>query len=239
MSLFTETLLISLCMIGLSALSLLSPYVRKQSKLLYLMGTGGLSGILIFHLLPDLKHMGGNRSLGYAGIVWAIYSLFHFLHLRNHKNGGSGHDHSKHNITFFLISMISHCLASGMLLAISETFSIGIRHSIFGALLFHKIYESLTVASVLIEKQSSRAKAIASISVYSISLPIGVILTSQYREVLTPEIAIFATSLAAGTLLGCLIFDFLIPSFHRLQNRGAAIGWILAGLFTSQLIMRM
>ena len=226
-------------MITLSALSLLSPLVRKQSKFLYLLGTGALSGILLFHLLPDLLHMGGNKSLWYAGIVWAIYSLFHLLHLRNHKSTLADHDHPHENMTFFLTSMIAHCLASGMLLVISETFSIGIRHTIFGALLFHKIYESLTVASVLIEKQSSRAKAIFSISLYSASLPIGVILTSQYREILTPQIAILATSLAAGTLLGCLIFDFLLPSFHRLQNRWSAIGWIMTGLFTSHLIMRM
>src|ERR1700747_1333319 len=111
MGLLTETLLISACMIGLSALSVFSPQVRKQSKLLYLLGTGALAGILLFHLLPDLLHMGGHKSLWYVGIGWAVYSLFHLLHLRSHKK--AGHDHSHENMGFFLASMIAHCLASG------------------------------------------------------------------------------------------------------------------------------
>ena len=70
---------------------------------------------------------------------------------------------------------------------------------------------------------------------YSLSLPLGVILTYGFQ--LTPFMAMLVTSLAAGTLMGCLIFDFLIPSIVQMKNRWADIGWIFAGRCLAQLMM--
>ncbi len=241
MSLLLETTIISLCMIVLSALPLFSTSLRRYSKLFYLLGTGALAGILLFDLLPDLFEMGGKESLIGVGIVWIAYSLFHLVHLKYHKKHDDqihAHGHSHGNLNIFLASMISHCIASGILLVVSLGYSESLNHTVFWALLAHKAYESLTVSSVLIEREKSRAKAIFSVSLYALSLPLGVLLTFLFRGLLTPSVAMLATSLAAGTLLGCLIFDFLLPSMHQVRNRWAAMGWITLGLMTTQLLLK-
>ena len=232
LNLLTETLIISAGMVGVSAIPLYSHTVRKFSNLFYLLGTGALAGILFFDLLPDLFELGGSRSIWGVGLVCLIYSLIHIFQ-KNHSHHGNG------NSAFFLTSMISHCFASGILLVTSAEFSTGLNRSIFLALLAHKLYESLTVSSVLIEKQKSRSKSIFSILLYSISLPLGVILTYLFKSHLTPAIALLATSLAAGTLLGCLIFDFLIPSLPQIRHRWSTIGWIILGLLSAQFLLKV
>ena len=72
----------------------------------------------------------------------------------------------------------------------------------------------------------------------TLSFPAGVVLTLAYRSVFTQSIALVATSLAVGSLLGCLMFDFLIPSVSQIRNRRYDLGWIAAGLILTQFVMR-
>lgn len=234
MTLLIETLTISVSMMLLSGLPLFSRTIRSYSKLFFLLGTGALSGILLFDLLPDLFEMGGSASLWGVGVVWTIYSLLHMSHLGHHK---SSDEHPKHT-HFFLASMSGHCLASGILLVVSGGLAGGINRTVFLALLSHKAYEALTVSTILLERQNSRQKAILSIALYSLSLPLGVILTYGFRSVITPSVALIATSLAAGTLLGCLFFDFFLPSLSHLKTRRLDFGWIVVGVALTQLMMR-
>lgn len=240
-----ETLLISGIMLILSALPLFSERVRRHAKLFFLLGTGALTGLLLFDLLPDLVEMGGRSSLLGAGIVWAIYSLLHLSHVRYHKLEGQSetqhvHHHHGHggSLFFFLASMISHCVASGMLLVLSDGLANQINRTVFLALLAHKGYEALTVSSIMIERQKSRSKALVSLGLYSLSLPAGVIVTLCFRSVFTQSIALVATSLAVGSLLGCLMFDFLIPSFSAIRTRRYDVAWVAVGLLLTQLVMR-
>jgi zinc transporter ZupT len=241
MSLLTETLIISACMILLSGLPLFSRRLREHSRFFFLLGTGALSGILLFDLIPDLFEMGGSQSLWGVGAVWALYSILHLTHLKHHKDPDAPEAlvHHHHGpSSFFLVSMVGHCLASGILLVASEGLAGGLNRTVFLALLSHKAYEALTVSSILIEREGSRAKAAVSIAIYSISLPVGVALTYYFRSVLTPSIAMIATSLAAGTLLGCLIYDFILPSLVYLKARRRDAAWILIGLILTQFMMR-
>jgi zinc transporter ZupT len=254
MNLLTETLIISLGMAMVSCIPLYSKTLRKYSGLFYLLGTGALAGILFFDLVPDLYELGGMSAMAYIGVVWFLYSLIHIFQMKHHQHEVSSgaaetlaHDHenelahSHHgngSSVFFLLSMIAHCFASGMLLVTSAEFSTGLNRSIFLALLAHKLYESLTVSSVLIEKQKSEKKSMISILIYSASLPAGVGLTYLFRTDLTPPIALLATSLAAGTLLGCLIFDFFLPSLGQIRKSWKAMGWIAIGLISAQFLMK-
>ncbi len=220
-----------------SGMPMLSKRVRDRSKLFFLFGTGALTGILCFDLLPDLFGIGGISSLWSVGVVWLLYSLLHFSHLGHHHQGGEPHSHQDHSVTFFLTSMVFHCLASGVLLVASAGFSGSLNRTVFIALLSHKAYESLTVSSVLVEKQKSRLSALISILAYSLSLPAGVILTLVFRASLSPKVALVAMSLAAGTLLGCLIFDFLLPTLGHLKTRRMDFGWILLGMGLTELAL--
>ncbi|MDR3608345.1 MAG: hypothetical protein P4M08_13325 [Oligoflexia bacterium] len=233
MTLLVETLIISVLMAALSALPLLSKTVRRYSKLFFLLGTGALAGLLAFDLLPDLFEMGGTSSLWWVGLVWIAYSFFHLSHLGHHAS----REHSGVPI-FFLASMISHCLASGLLLVASEGLTSGIHRTVFFALLAHKTYEALTVSSVLMEREKSRRHSIFSITAYALALPAGVLAALSFRSALTPSVALIATSLAAGTLLGCLIFDFLLPSYFHLKERKQNLAWIILGLALTQIAMR-
>lgn len=244
MNLFVETLTISACMTVLGALPLFSKRIQKYSKLFFLLGTGALSGILFFDLLPDIFKMGGTPSLWGVGIIWGIYSLLHLSHLRHHqddhkKDEVHHHDHTNHHKSsrFFLLAMIGHCLASGILLVASLGLQ-GLNRTVFLALLFHKAYEALTVSSILLEKAKSKARAILSVTAYSISFPIGVLLTYSFRSVLIPSLALILTSLAAGSLMGCLIYDFIVPSFAQIKSRRYDLLWIAVGLFLTQLVMK-
>lgn len=233
-------------MAGVSLLPLYSGFLRKYSSLFYLIGTGALAGILVFDLLPDLYELGGKTSLYSVVLVWVAYSLLHLLPLRKHQTldelsdvPAPHHHQGLQSSRFFLFSMSSHCFASGILLVTSQQFSTGLNRSVFLALLAHKLYEAITVSAVLIERQKSHRKSFYSIFIYSASLPIGVALTYAFRSYFTPGVALLATSLAAGTLLGCLIFDFLIPSLVQIRRKISTLGWVVLGLFSAQFLVKL
>jgi zinc transporter ZupT len=238
MNSFLEIFFISTCMFGLCLIPLYSESIRKYSQFFYLLGTGALAGILIFDLIPDLFEIGGRPSLYGVAIVWLVYSIIHLVHLKHHKNHDlDSHAHGEGS-ALFLTSMIGHCVASGMLLVVSESFSGSLNRTIFWALFAHKSYESLTVSSVLIRKQFSRARFMAAIFAYSIAMPVGVVLATTFRASITMHAAFLITSLAAGTLAGCLVFDFLIPSLNLVKSPRKAITWILVGLSITQIFMK-
>jgi zinc transporter ZupT len=126
-----------------------------------------------------------------------------------------------------------------MLLVASQGLAPTLSRTVFWALLAHKGYEALTVSSVLLEKEDSRARTIASVAIYALSLPVGVLLTYNFHALLTNYVAMIVTSLAAGTLMGCLCFDFLLPSLRRMKKRRSELVWIAAGLCLTQVMMRM
>jgi zinc transporter ZupT len=237
MNILIETLLISLCMLGLGLVPVFFPQLRKYSKFFYLFGTGALAGILFFDLIPDLFEMGGKSTLWGVAIVWLIYSLFHLFHLRQHKMDTVFHFHGQSR-TFFLISMMGHCIASGMLLMVSGGYAGSLNRTIFFALFAHKAYESLAVSSVLLKNEEPKSRFFTLIIAYSMSLPLGVILAYAFRTMINEHVALLITSVAAGTLAGCLIFDFLLPSLHQVPNKRRALTWILIGLGITQLVMK-
>lgn len=238
LNLFSETLILSLGMALLCALPLVSERVRNHSRVFFLLGTGAMFGICFFDLLPDVFELGGRSSLVVAGVIWAVYSIFHIV-----KFGAAGHSHGHehdaeaHASYLFLFSMIGHCVASGMLLAASQSLSAQMASTVFVALIAHKGYESLTVSSVLLRKILSRPGRIAAITAYALSLPLGVGVTYFFREQMSQRIAMFISSVAIGTLLGCLIFDFLIPSIEELRSRKARAGWLLLGFALTQVVL--
>ena len=258
MNLLVETLIISLGMALLSVLPLFSERVRKHSHLFFLAGTGALAGLCAFDLLPDLYEMGGRSSFIITGIVWAVYSVMHLFHIghHHHHHHGHSHDHShdhggehdhdhdhKHetaNEPFlpFLISMMVHCFSSGILLVASNALSDGMGKTVFLALIAHKGYESLTVSSVLVERIKTQRQRILALAGFAGALPVGVVFALCFQNSVNQKVALIATSLAVGSLLGCLIFDFLVPSLSHLKTRKMDLGWVVVGLLITQAMMR-
>jgi len=214
--------------------------VQRYSEIFFLVGTGALIGVCFFDLLPDVFEIGGSRSLYIAIFVGLVYSLIHLSHLRHHshtENYHLEHFHIGKNYKIFLLSIMSHCFASGMLLALSSSYSSQISRNVFLALVTHKGYESLTFSSILMNEKRSRKLIVMIISAYCLSLPFGVVATIFLRNDLSENIAMIISSVAVGSLLGCLMFDFLLPSMRHLKREKKQIAWLLLGLLLTRIVV--
>jgi zinc transporter ZupT len=139
---------------------------------------------------------------------------------------------------FFFFSIIGHCFASGMLLTVSRTYSEALSVSVYAALLIHKAYEALTVSSILVGNSKSHLSSASIIGAYTLSFPLGVGIAALLGASRGQSVALAVSGIAVGTLLGCLIFDFLIPSFFQLKQRRSHIAWIAMGLLLTQIVMK-
>lgn len=224
-----------------SALPLFSAKIRKYSRHIFLIGTGAMVGICFFDLVPDVLALGGSSSLYVMGGVWLVYSAVHILHLGHHHQDLDSSEHADHphsGFPLFLGSLVAHCFASGMLLTASFGLSQKIASTVFAALIAHKIYESLLLSSILLAQKRDRLWNAAVIALYAAALPAGALLTVFFQASINEKIALLISSVAVGTLMGCLMFDFLLPSMAQLRKQRFKAGWIIAGLVLTQLVMR-
>jgi zinc transporter ZupT len=240
MVLWQEVTIISLFMVVCAALPLFWPLARRHAADLFLLGTGAMFGICFFDLVPDVFALGGGSSLWIMGGVWALYSVAHLLHLgHHHPHAGEEEDGHAHTSSFglFFGSLAAHCFASGMLLAVSAGLSRRVAVTVFVALLAHKIYESLLLASILMLQRRSAGWRAGMIALYAAGLPAGAAATALFEGSINQQVAVLISSVAVGTLLGCLIFDFLLPSLSELRRQRVRAAWILAGLLLTQWVM--
>lgn len=241
MSLLVETLILASGISFFTALPLIFINIKNYSKYLFLIGTGAMVGICFFDLLPDVFELGGYSSLGIIGIVAVFYSAIHIFHSHpehNHVNTASHSIKSSRALLVFLGSLMAHCFASGMLLAISHALSQKVASTVFLALAAHKGYEAMMLSSILLEQACSKAKKIGLMVLYVFSFPAGVLVTYLFKESFDQEVAVLISSVAVGTLMGCLVFDFLIPSLKQLKTKRLQVLWIVGGLFLTQIIMK-
>jgi len=241
MSLATEIFILAFAMTLFCFLPLFSAAARKYSKYIFLIGTGAMFGICFFDLIPDVIELGGSTSLYVIGLVWLLYTVIHVFHLGHHHGHEqeSGHDGRQGSgILLFFGSLVAHCFASGMLLTVSHGLSTKIASTVFAALLAHKIYESLLLSSILITQSFSATRRTAYIAVYAAALPLGALVTSFFQSSINTNVAVLISSIAVGTLMGCLIFDFLLPSFRQLREQRYKAGWLIVGLVLTQVVMR-
>jgi zinc transporter ZupT len=243
MGLVYETLIISVLMALFCVAPRFFRSMRESSQVFLLIGTGALVGIYFFDLLPDVVEIGGRSSLIIVLAVWAVYSLVHSFHLHHHQQEHCELD-SHHEaepsigVGFLMVSMVAHCLASGMFLSLSRGLSQSIEHTVFWALLAHKGYEALSVSLVLQERVRSARKLAVLTALYALSFPAGVAITVLATQALGgPEhehwiraAAVVVASVAAGSLMGCMIHDFVIPSFKQVKTRRSELAWVALGL---------
>jgi zinc transporter ZupT len=175
------------------------------------------------------------------GGVWILYSIAHLLHLGHHEHEIDSHDcaSSRSSVGFglFFGSLAAHCFASGLLLSVSHGLSARIAGTVFAALFAHKAYESLLFTSILLEQRRSRLWKGMMVAAYALALPVGVAAASLFGAHLHQQVAVLISSIAVGTLLGCLLFDFLIPSLRQIESLRYKAGWILFGLALTRVVM--
>lgn len=240
MGILTQTILISAMMAFCFAAPRFSKNVARHSKVLLLIGTGGLVSLYFGDLLPDVLQLGGLSSLAIIVAVWLTYSYFHTSHIHHHEAGDGNHTHvhGSDSSKFLMISMVSHCFSSGMLLYMSHELSARIAASVFLALIGHKGYEALSVSVLLSQKVKDSKKFLACAMVYSLALPAGVLGTAAlahfFGEGMSPSIikmtAMIVSSIAVGSLAGCMVHDFLLPSIRHVKASKLQAGWMLLGV---------
>ena len=240
--LLLKTILISVMMTLLCCLPLFIKKMGRISHYTFLAGTGALLGICVLDLLPDVIELGGSSSLYLALAVWIAYSLMHLLqHRHQHRHEKIDHCHYHHaegkSIAVFLASMFAHCFSSGILLDVSVKFNDNFSRAVFLALIAHKFYESLIVSSIILDRVPQFRKRILCILIYASGLPLGVAIAAFFNAQINNQIAILATSVALGSLFGCMVFDFLIPAILQIRKKWFEIGWVVLGFILTELFM--
>ena len=234
-----------------------SKRVEAHSKILLLIGTGGLISLYFADLLPDVVELGGKPSLGIILLVWLAYSYLHTFNIKHHEehdrgdhacSGDTAHvhvplpshndDHHSGSSGVLLASMISHCFSSGMLLFVSHELSSKVAASVFLALIGHKGYEAISVSVVLSQRTKDIKKFMIYAIAYASSFPVGVLVTAALTRVLGPELSpavvktavVVVASVAVGSLASCMIHDFLLPSLRHVRAKKTEAVWMLVGV---------
>ncbi len=232
MSLFNAALLVSL---GI-AVSVLIPHywpgVRAHSKTLMLIGTVVLLAFVAFDLVPEMVEIGGTTALVIMGVSWLGFSAVHSMQGPHDHDSHHGHIHKAgderkgHSISALLGSMILHCISGGMLLVTSYEMSTRMASAVLMSLIGHKAFEAISVSSLLIDRVKTKKQLYLYASLYALSFPFGVLVTvaaeGLFASSLSHETVEYAamvlTSVAIGSLLGCLLQDFLLPSLRDLKR---------------------
>ncbi len=222
----------------MSAFCLLLLFFRGMKSIstsFFLLGTGSLIGICAFDLIPDVFELGGWKHLIVVGVIGGVYSLVHLIQVTDHHHEFGK---SEQEINLFVGAMVLHCLASGMLLGFSDRLTSRFNYAVFAALVAHKAYEATIVSTLISENAVDKAKTSRRLILYILALPFGVSLAAIMNGLVTIDIVLLITDMALGTLLGCLIFDFILPGLFHLKKRKLLAGWVLIGFLISKLIFR-
>ena len=219
------------------------------------LATGTMTGLCLFGLLPEAGKEGGALSLGLAVVVAAVYSLVHLRHLIHHADeagmhhhGESAHDvigHSHGSIARSLAIVVAaifvHSLLDGALLVITTGFSVQAAAPVTISLGIHKAFEALSLSALITSRSRNPRQARNWLLAYIVSFPCGVAVAAAAREFLAPDImqrlALMIMSVALGSLIGCLIFDFVMPSLSRCKQYRDEALWLVGGVAAASFIL--
>jgi zinc transporter ZupT len=242
MTLALQLVILAVAMSTFSVVPLLWEAARRHSRPLFLVGTGAMISICCFDLVPDVLKAGGVIAGWEILGTWLAYSGIHWLPFFHHDHDpetAEAHCHyaDPRRFAYFMGPLIAHGIASGMLLGVSRELGARVAGEVFVALFAHKIYESLLLASILVGVRRSIRWKIAMAAAYVLALPLGAWLAWTLGETVLNDMAVHISGVAVGTLLGCLVFDFLMPSFKQLRGRAIGYLWMAGGFFLTQWVL--
>jgi uncharacterized membrane protein YeaQ/YmgE (transglycosylase-associated protein family) len=109
------------------------------------------------------------------------------------------------------------------------------------SLWIHKAFEALSLASLVYWRVNNRGQAIRWLSAYVLSFPCGVFLTAWIAQKFATDsmqrVALIIMSIAIGNLIGCLIFDFILPSMGRFKQHRGEVYWLLGGVAAASVLL--
>jgi zinc and cadmium transporter len=196
---------------------------------------GGLmAGIAVLDLLPEALHLGVTEHVllwSLAGFLF-IFLLERFLPSHCHEvvepgQQSCGHEHKLTWIGTFA-GLTLHSLFAGI--ALGAAWSVGgmpIALGVFVAIIAHKPFDGLTLIATMRFSNMDKAKSQLANILFSLSVPLGVLLFQLWGEVNTSVIAA-TLAFSAGMFL-CISLCDLLPElqFHGHDRIGLTLALLL------------
>ena len=217
-----------------SLLGGLLPLMRALSQralaLLLSFSAGVLLGAVFFHMLPETGRV-LNDAIGLpilAGFL-LIFVMERFVFV--HACEEYGCDIHQMGIPAFLgISL--HSLLDGVALG-AGLFLPQLGPVVLLAVIIHKMPDSMSISSILLAAGWDRSKISRLNLLFSLTTPVGALVTFLFFRTLSPENIAVAIGVSAGTFLAIATADIL-PQVHRIEQRNPMTLLFLAlGLMVS------
>jgi zinc and cadmium transporter len=213
-------------------LPLLGELSQKALALFLSFSAGVLLGAVFFHMLPEAGSMlAENVGWPILGGFLLIFVMerFVFIHACEEREC----DIHQMGIPAFLgISL--HSLLDGV--ALGAGFILPqLGPVILLAVIIHKLPDSISISSILLAAGWNRRKVAILALLFSLTTPVGALLTFIFFRSLAPEHVAFAIGISAGTFLAIATADIL-PQVHRIEQRNPlTLVMLLVGLTVSWL----
>src|ERR1044071_1593682 len=208
-------------------LPLLRELSQRALALLLSFSAGVLLGAVFFHMLPET----GRVLAGFLLIF--VMERFVFVHACEERECDIHHM----GIPAFLgISL--HSLLDGVALGAGLMLP-QVGPIVLLAVIIHKMPDSISISSILLSAGWARAKVARLSALFSLTTPVGALLTFLFFRSLSEEHIAVAIGVSAGTFLAIATADIL-PQVHRIEQRnpltlvflvfGLSISWLARAL---------
>ena len=177
-------------------------------------GAGTLLGAAFFHMIPETyQHIGELSGVAIVTGFLLLYSIgkFWMVHPCEEKEC----DFHRLGVAAF-IGISIHSLLDGMALG-SAALAVGLTGAVFLAIIVHKMPAAFSLSGILMLGQYSRRSIVLLILLFSITTPLGALLSMGLLKNLPPVSLHFAIGVAAGTFISIAISD-LLPQVHQARS---------------------
>jgi len=213
-------------------LPLLRELSQRALALLLSFSAGVLLGAVFFHMLPEtgrvlVDDIGLPVLAGFLLIF--VMERFVFVHACEERECDIHHM----GIPAFLgISL--HSLLDGVALGAGLMLP-QVGPIVLLAVIIHKMPDSISISSILLSAGWSRSRVARLSALFSLTTPVGALLTFLFFRSLSEEHIAVAIGISAGTFLAIATADIL-PQVHRIEQRNPlTLVFLVFGLSVSWL----
>ncbi len=193
---------------------------KKIQENLIALGAGFMLALVMIDLLPE-----SIENIGVSAPLWILigFSMIHFVEHTIVKHLHFGEETHSHVMVSKVASysafwgLFIHAFFDGLAISAGMYYDYTLGLMIFFAILLHKFPEGLTVASIMLASQQTRATALKATAGIAAGTMIGIFMIFFLKNV-DPMITGYAFAFSAGAALYVSASD-LIPEINRSDNR--------------------
>lgn len=206
---------------------LLREWNRNAIRTLLAFGTGVLLGAAFFHMIPEaIEGLGPGVGMPVLAGFLLIYVLERFVMLHACEEEGCSFHHM--GLAAFL-GITLHSLIDGFALGAGLTIP-ALTTAVTAAIVLHKLPASLSLSGILLHCEYPRRRIAVMIGLFSLSTPIGAVISFLALQSLTGTAIHYAIAFSAGTFLAIATAD-LLPQIHSApEGRFRNLFALFAGL---------